>query len=87
MFKALIQKQVSKLTKQDILDFSIQNGITLTSSELDFLFHEIKTNYEVWLYQDTKDSLLKIKDKVEYTTYLKLQELIPYYKAKYKNYL
>lgn len=87
MFKAFIQKQVSKLTKENIRDFATQNGITLTSLELNFLFCEIKTNYEEWLYQDTESSLLKIKDKVEHTTYLKLQELIPFYKEKYKNYL
>lgn len=87
MFKGLIQRQVLKLTKEDINSFAFQNGVTLNSNELDFIFHEVKTNWEEWLYQDTNQALLKIKDKVQPTTYLKLQELVPYYKEKYKNYL
>lgn len=86
MIKKLIKQYINKLTKQDIVDFALKQGIILTDKELEVIYNEIKYNFDE-LFYNTECVLNKRKDKLEHTTYLKIKELILIYKEKYRNYL
>lgn len=86
MFKNILNKYINKLTKEDIYKFGLEQNIILKNNEIDIIYNEIKNNLDNILY-NTESVLNKIKDKVEPTTYLKITELIVFYKNKFSNYL
>lgn len=86
MFKGLIEKYINNLTKNDITNFAKTQGINLNQIEIDTIYNELKNNLNNVLY-NTDIVLSKIKDKLQPTTYLKIIELINYYKRRYANYL
>lgn len=86
MFNAIISKYINSLTIADIENFAIKQGICLKKHESAIIFTEIKEHFEDVVYH-TDEELNKIKDKLEPTTYLKIKELIKFYKEKYPDYL
>ena len=81
MYK-LIEHYINKLTKKDIIDFSIKNDIILNNDELIYLYKIIKEKYKLLLNGDTS-IFNEIKDNININTYNKIIELY----NKYKNYL
>lgn len=86
MLNRLILKYVDSLKIEDIEEFSKKQGVILKKEESKVIYLEIKTNLNNVIYH-TDEVLLKIKDKLEPTTYLKMKELLEYYKKKYPDYL
>lgn len=87
MIKKLIQKHIQKLTIQDIYNFAYKNGISLTEKEANFIYNQIKENWEELIFHDHMPILIKAKDSLEKGTYDKALELISFFKNKYKAYL
>ena len=87
MIKNLINKYIEKLTINDIYEFASKNGITLKEYEANIIYSYTKKYWEVVVFSDHNPILRKVKDSLEPTTYNKLNELINFYKDKYKNYL
>lgn len=81
MYK-LIEHYINKLTKEDIIDFSIKNDIILNNDELIYLYKIIKEKYKLLLNGDTS-IFNEIKDNININAYNKIIELY----NKYKNYL
>lgn len=81
MYK-LIEHYINKLTKEDIIDFSIKNDIILNNNELIYLYKIIKEKYKILLNGDTS-IFNEIKDNININAYNKIIELY----NKYKNYL
>ena len=81
MYK-LIEHYINKLTKEDIIEFSIKNDIILNNDELIYLYKIIKEKYKILLNGDTS-IFNEIKDNININTYNKIIELY----NKYKNYL
>lgn len=81
MYK-LIEHYINKLTKEDIIDFSIKNDIILNNDELIYLYKIIKEKYKILLNGDTS-IFNEIKDNININAYNKIIELY----NKYKNYL
>ena len=86
MLKNMIKKYTKNITKEDIINFSKTQDTNLSKEEIDIIYNQLKNNIDNIL-EDVDLELSKIKDKLEPTTYLKIQELISFYKEKYKNYL
>ena len=86
MLKSIIKKYTKNMTKNDIITFSKKQNTKLKKYEVDIIYDQLKNNIDNILI-DVDKELFKIKDKLEYTTYLKIKELISFYKNKYKNYL
>lgn len=86
MLNRLILKYVDSLKIEDIEDFSKKQGVVLKKEESKVIYLEIKNNLNNVIYH-TDEVLLKIKDKLEPTTYLKIKELVTFYKNKYNSYL
>lgn len=86
MLKNMIKNYTKNMTKKDIIKFSKSQNTNLSQTEVDIIYDQLKNNIDNIL-EDADLELLKIKDKLKPTTYLKIQELIKFYKEKYKNYL
>lgn len=87
MIKNLIAKHVSNLTINDIYDFASKNGVSLNSNEANIIYTYIKKYWDELIFHDHTLILNKVKDSLEPTTYKKINELIVFYKNKYRNYL
>ncbi len=86
MWSGMILKYIQALTLEDIENFAKKQNIILKRSESEIILNEIKNNFNEVVYH-TEEAMKKIKDKLDYTTYLKLNELIDFYKKKYPDYL
>lgn len=86
MLNSLIKKYTQNITKNDIELFALNNNHSLNEQELSVIYDEIHYNIDN-LINNTDSEINKIKDKLESTTYLKIIELINFYKEKYKDYL
>lgn len=86
MLSNLIINYTKKITKDDINNFALSQNIELKDYETEVIYDQIKNNIQN-LINNTDYEISKIKDKLEHTTYLKIQELISFYKNKYKDYL
>lgn len=87
MIKNLIQKHIQKLTIQDIYNFACKNGVYLKEHEVNFIYNQIKENWEELIFFNHMPILTKSKDFLEKETYEKALELIILFKNKYKSYL
>lgn len=86
MLSNFIINYTKKITKEDIKNFALSQKVQLKDYETEIIYDQIKNNINN-LISNTDYEISKIKDKLEYTTYLKIQELIQFYKNKYKDYL
>lgn len=87
MIKNLIKNHVSKLTINDVYNFACKNGVSLSEKEANIIYSYIKTYWNELIFNDHNVILAKVKDSLEPTTYNKINELIVFYKNKYRNYL
>lgn len=87
MIEKIIQKYISKLTHNDIYNFSKQNDIILDNDELDYIYNIIKTKWKIVVFGNPDEILKEAQSKLSNSTYKKVEELLYIYKNKYKNYL
>jgi hypothetical protein len=86
MFRSYVDNFISNLSKEDIIKFSEKQSVSLNDDEVNLIYDMIKNHFEELAF-NTDETIYKIKDKLESTTYLKLNELINFYRQKYPNYL
>ena len=87
MYNKLIEKYLSKLTKDDLILFAFKNDIILNSLEVDYIYNIIKNKYQILLSNDYE---IIFKDATNYITknnLKKIYNLYLDYRNKYKNYL
>lgn len=82
----MIKNYVENLTKDDLYNFALSKNISLSDSELDFLYKFIKKNYEA-LYINPNIDISKYKSFFTEENYIKILNLISDYKIKYAKYL
>lgn len=87
MVEKYISSYIYKITKKDIRDFSIKSDIILNDQEINVIYKFIKNNWKDVIYSDHSKVLISIKDKLNNSNYQKIENLITFYKDKYKNYL
>lgn len=78
MKELIIKSYIKNLSKQDIINYSLKNNINLTNYELDYIYNNIKYNYEDILSNPTL-YLNEIKNNVSNNTYNKIYELYTTY--------
>ncbi len=86
MLENIIKKYTKNITKNDIIEFALKQNVSLNNDEIDFIYNEIKNNID-YIIKNPKQELIKIKDKLSNTTYLKIKEYYDFYKEKYPDYL
>lgn len=75
MIEKIIHSYVSKLTKEDILNFAYHNNIVLNNEEVDIIYTEIKNNWRQ-LLSNPIPIFERVKSQVSPTTY---QNIIYFY--------
>lgn len=78
MLNNLIINYSKKISISDIKNFAKRNNYILCDKDANIIYSSIKEDINVIL-DDPKLYLDKIKDKLEYTTYLELNELLSTY--------
>ncbi len=87
MIERLIANYVSKLKKQDVIQFALKNDINLKDDEVNIVYGTIQKYWKEIIFEDHERILQKIKGKMNNNTYQKIEELIILYKEKYHSYL
>lgn len=79
-----IERYIKKITKEDIYNYALSQEITLSSKELDILYHYLKNYYkEFLLNKESQPIILKeIQSQITPKTANKLEELYQLYKNK-----
>lgn len=87
MIRGLIKKQIDKIEAKDIYEFAKKNGIALTEEEEKIIYKYIKSSWEELIFMDYNPILMEAKPYLREETMNKIEELIIFFKQKYKNYL
>jgi len=87
MIEKLILNYVNKLTKEDIINFGIKNGITLNNEQTEYIFYRVKNNWRTIIYSNPTDIFNELKTKFDDNTYQKIKQLYFEFKNKYQHYL
>lgn len=87
MLEKLIIKYIDKITKKDIIDFSIKNNATLNNDEVDLIYYHIKKDWREIIYGNPEPIFNDLKNKLSSANYKKAIELYNEFKQKYRYYL
>ena len=71
----LIENYISKLTFEDILNYAVKEGITLTNEEIKIVDNYLKKNWRTLLYGNPKGILDELKFKLAKDSYQKIETL------------
>lgn len=86
MIEKFILNYIDKIKKEDIINFGNKYNINLNSSETEFIFNNIKNNWQELIYGNPIAIFNELK-KISPSNYQKIEELYVEFKNKYKNYL
>ena len=87
MIEKLILSYVDKITKEDIVNFGIKNGITLNNEQTEYIFYQVKNNWRTFIYGNPTEIFNELKTKFDINTYQKIKQLYFELKNKYQSYL
>lgn len=80
--KNIIRNYIQNLKKEDIITFCRKNNLFLNNSELNFIYNNLKNNFE-YIYDNQSEFLLGLKNNLTSYNYRVLEE----YYYKYRDYL
>ena len=83
----LIEKYINKMTLEDVNNFALSKNITLSDSEIMFVYGFIKKNYQMILSNPNNLDIDRYKNHFSEENFPKVKKLILEYYSKYKNYL
>lgn len=75
MYDFLIKKYVERLTKDDIVKFSVKEGITLTDNEVDIIYEYIKKDWRTFYYGNPIEKLNELKILLSPEAYKRVEKL------------
>ncbi len=78
----VIKELVDKLKEDDINNYALQEGVTLSEDELKTIYLYIKNYWQVFYKEDASDLFLELKEKLSPKAYEKVLELYKKYKKK-----
>jgi hypothetical protein len=71
----LLQIYIERLTKNDINDFAITQGISLNNEELDVIYDYLKKHWRTFYYGNPKSLLEELRNKLSEEAYCKIEAL------------
>lgn len=83
----LIQRYMSKISKEDINNFAIKKDINLNENELDFTYNFIKKNWNQILSNPNMLNLDRYKSNYSDENFNKIKILFNEYYSKYHRFL
>ena len=87
MNEFLIKNYISRLTTNDITEFSKKHGIELNEEEIKLIEQHIRKDWHTIIYGNPRPILDNLKQKLKQPQYQKIENLYIEFKNKYKNYL
>lgn len=87
MIEKMIRKYVENLKLEDIEAFARTNNVYLEKEETAYLYHTIRSKWENVVFGNAEEVLLDAKKNLNPNTYKKVEELLYFYREKYKHYL
>ena len=87
MKEKLIKNYINSLSKEDINNFALNNNITLTDKEINYLYKIIQKNWYKIIFGDPTVIFNDLKTYFSETKYNQLYQLYQIYKDKYSHYL
>lgn len=81
MKKIIIENYIKELTKEQISNFSLKQGIVLNNKELNIIYNAIKKDKDIILSNRFYDYLNQYKDDLSPVVYNKILELAKKYES------
>lgn len=78
---------INKISKEDVYEFGIKNGIKLNNNSLDIIYNYVKNDWRTIIFGDITPIFNDLKNKLDSNTFNKIKNLYFEFKEKYKNYL
>ncbi len=78
----IIQRYINQLTKEDIINYTNKQNISLTNKEIDIIYYYIKNKSNEFLKGNHEEILQELKQKLTNSTYKKIEEIYIMYKNK-----
>lgn len=79
----LVEGVVNKLSLNDIFNFANKNSVNLSNDEANFILNFLKNNWYSLLKNQNIDILNNYKAHFSHENFLKIKELLEYYKSRY----
>ena len=83
MKEKLINEYVNRMTLEDVNNFAIKHGIILKTAEVKLIFDHIKHNWRTIVFGNPRGILDDLKEKLDTTSYQKIESLYIYFKNRY----
>lgn len=83
----IIERFISKMTKEDIKNFAIKKDINLSEEELNFTFEFVKKNYKNMLTNPKLFNIDRYKNNYSKENFSKITKVYQEYSQRYSNYL
>ena len=81
--KYFIYEYISRLKKEDLVNYSKRLGVELDENDLEVIYYYIKNEYKRF-FDNPLEILAEVKGKVSLNTYVVLEDLYNKYKDKVK---
>lgn len=83
MKERLISEYVNRMTLEDVNNFALKNGIILKDKEVKVIYDYIKNNWRTIVFGNPRGILDDLKEKLDSTSYQKIESLYIYFKNRY----
>lgn len=83
----IVERYISKLTKDDIRNFALNKDINLSDNELNFTFDFVKKNYKNVLGNPRLFKIERYKNNYSEENFNKISKVWHEYSQRYANYL
>ena len=74
---------VNRMTLEDVNNFALKNGIILKDKEVKVIYDHIKNNWRTIVFGNPRGILDDLKEKLDSTSYQKIESLYIYFKNRY----
>ena len=78
----ILKEFISRMTEDDIFNYALKEGITLSNDELKTIYLYIKNYWQVFYMEDATYLFSELKEKLSPRVYHKIIELYNKYKKK-----
>ena len=86
MKERLINEYVNRMTIEDVKNFAVKNGVTLSEEELNIIYNHAKNNWRTICFGNPREILDDLKCKINPFSYQKIESLYVYFRNKYSNF-
>lgn len=87
MIDKIVNKYIQNITLNDVLNFGISNNIILDNTEAEIVYYYIKKDWKLLLSDRYMEVLNNSKEELSEENFKKIENLIIFYRQKYKHYL